>query len=772
MSRVRVAVTLRGAVQGVGMRPWLYRRATALALAGWAANGADGVALELEGDERAVTRLLEELEHRPPAHARIARIECTPRAPLGEQGFSILTSLAGAGEADLPVDLATCADCLRELRNPRDRRHRYPFINCTQCGPRFSILERLPYDRARTVMRRFELCAACAAEYADPRDRRFHAEPVACPACGPQLMLRRGAESLATGEMALRQAIAALADGAIVAVKGIGGFHLLADARNEAAVATLRRRKGRAEKPFAVLFPDLAAVRAVCAVSATEAAQLSSAAAPIVLLRRADPRKAPPAERRASRAPVLAPSVAPGHPLVGALLPYAPVHHLLCEALSRPLVATSCNRSEEPIAFADDDPRPAQLADLVLGHDRPILRGLDDSVVRVIGDRPVVLRRARGLAPAAFASATDLPPGIVALGGYLKTTVAVTRRTGIVLGPHLGDLDSPSARAWHAQSAGELASLLGVGTRLGVGDRHPDYAAPERLDRHVPHHLAHVVACVADRGVPLPVLGVAFDGGGDGGDGTVWGGEFLEVGADGWRRVGSLRPFRLPGGEAAVREPRRAALGLLHAAFGEPVLARESLAPVAAFTRAERRVLGRMLARGVHSPLTSSVGRLFDAFAALAGVRQVMSYEGQAAVEFEALADSLAAPCTAPLPFALRERSGLLELDWQPALECALRHLARGGDAAVLARALHDGLAAAIVAVARTTALQRVALTGGCFQNACLTLAAEAALAAAGFVPLRHERVPPNDGGLALGQALWTAWREAVAVREETRACA
>jgi hydrogenase maturation protein HypF len=772
MSRIRVAVTLHGTVQGVGMRPWLHRRATALQLAGWAANAADGVALELEGRERDVARLLEELSRAPPAHARITRIERAPRTPVGEQGFSIRASIEGAGAADVPVDLATCADCLRELRDPCDRRYRYPFINCTQCGPRFSIIERLPYDRARTGMRGFALCTACRREYEDPGNRRFHAEPIACPDCGPRLALRRSAERLATGEAALQQAIAALRDGAIVAVKGVGGFHLLADAGQEAAVAALRTRKGRGEKPFAVLFPDLAAVRAVCAVSDLEAAQLASAAAPIVLLRRAGGEAARSAEGGASQRPVIAPSVAPGHALLGAMLPYSPIHHLLCDALARPLVATSCNRSDEPIAFADDDPRPAQLGDLVLDHDRPILRGIDDSVVRVIGDCAVVLRHARGLAPASFASAVPLPAGIVALGGHLKTALAVTRRADVVLGPHLGDLDSPAARARHAQAAAGLTALLGLDAAMRVGDLHPDYASSGRIDRRVQHHLAHVVACLADSGAPLPVLGVAFDGGGDGGDATVWGGEFLEVRADGWRRIGALRTFPLPGGEAAVREPRRAALGLLHASFGAAALECESLAPIAAFTRAERRVLGRMLERGLHSPRTSSVGRLFDALAALAGMRQVMSYEGQAAAEFEALAETAEADGMAPLPFALRERAGQLELDWQPALESALRQLRAGGDVAALALAFHEGLAAAIVAVARRVALRRVALTGGCFQNALLTVASARALTAAGFEPLRHERVPPNDGGLALGQALWTAWREADAVRERSRSCA
>lgn len=763
MSVVRVAMTLRGTVQGVGMRPWLHRQATELQLGGWAANSADGVALEVEGAASHVQRLLVALQHEPPAHARIAQIDQRAIAPLGERAFTIRASHAGRGETELPPDLATCADCLRELHDPRDRRHRYPFINCTQCGPRVTIVERLPYDRAYTSMRAFAPCAACRAEYDDPRDRRFHAEPIACPDCGPRLALRRGSERLATGEAALQLAVEALRRGAIVAVKGIGGFHLFADAGNETAVAMLRARKGRREKPFAVMFPDLQAVRAACRVSDVEAAQLRSAAAPIVLLRRA-------ADLDSGS---IAPAVAPGHWLLGALLPYAPVHHLLARELARPLVATSCNRSDEPLAFADDDPRPAQLGDLVLDHDRPILRGLDDSIVRLVAGRAVVLRRARGLAPTTLRSSEPLPAGIVALGGHLKTSVAVTRRSGVVLGPHLGDLDSPSARARHAQAAADLAKLLDVEPSLRVGDRHPDYATHVRVDVGVQHHLAHVVACVADNAAPLPVLGVAFDGGGDGGDGTVWGGEFLEVRANGWRRVATLRPFALPGGAVAVREPRRAGLGLLHAAYGAAALGMTWLPPVKSFTNAERRVLGAMLAHGIQSPLTSSVGRLFDAFAALTGVRQVMTYEGQAAAELEALAERERESADAPaLPFALRERRGLLEIDWQPALEAALQRRAAGAGASAIAHAFHAGLAATITAVARRSGLARVTLSGGCFQNALLTERTVAALTAAGLEPLWHERVPPNDGGLALGQALWSCWQMRATRAEARTPCA
>jgi hydrogenase maturation protein HypF len=748
VSAVRIAVTVRGTVQGVGFRPWLHRRACALGLGGWAANSGDGLTMEVEGTADAVARLVAEVRQSPPPHARVKDIETHDAAPRGERAFSIRPSLvASATTADVPTDLATCADCLEELRDPGNRRHRYPFINCTQCGPRFTIVERLPYDRDATSMRAFALCGACRAEYEDPRDRRFHAEPIACPDCGPSLALLEAGRVSHTREAAFAAAVAALRAGAIVAVKGIGGFHLMVDARDDAAVRRLRQRKGREEKPFAVMYPDVESVRAACSVSALEAELLTSAAAPIVLLRRAGD--------------ALAPSVAPGHPYLGVMLPYSPLHHLLLDALGFPLVATSGNLGGEPIAFDDADAasRLSDVADAVLGHDRPILRPVDDSIVRVVAGRGRVLRRARGLAPAPIDACRALPEGIVALGGHLKTTCAVTRGSAVVVSPHLGDLDSAAARAGHARAVDDLARLHGVVPRRRVRDLHADYASARVDAAAVQHHLAHVAACVVDAGVELPVLGVAFDGGGAGGDGTVWGGEFLHVDAGAWRRVAALRTFRLPGGETAVREPRRAALGLLYAAFGARAFEMTDVASVASFEPRERRIVATMLERGVNAPLTSSVGRLFDAFASLAGLRQRTGYEGQAAAELEWTAG--AAASVSPYRFDLCECLPVWRVDWQPALDAALADLAAGADTAAIARAFHDGLADAVVTVARRAGLVRVALTGGCFQNVRLTESTAAALEAAGFEPVLHQRIPPNDGGLALGQAMWAAWSEA-----------
>jgi hydrogenase maturation protein HypF len=501
------------------------------------------------------------------------------------------------------------------------------------------------------------------------------------------------------------------------------------------------------------MFPSLAAVFESCRVSSVEAELLTEAGRPIVLLRRVGG--------------AIATAVAPGNPWLGALLPYAPLHHLLLHELGFPVVATSGNLSDEPIVFDEREAlvRLAGFADLFLVNDRPIVRPIDDSVARVVCGRELMLRRARGYAPTAIAI-DGAASGIVALGGHLKTTIAMTTPGRIVLSQHIGDLDSAGARASHAGAMADMLGLHAVQARLVVRDLHPDYASSQVTEAMaipavaVQHHVAHVAACVAEHGVALPVLGVAWDGAGYGTDGTLWGGEFLRLADGGWRRVAHLRPFCLPGGEVAAREPRRAALGLLYEAFGEDAFAMTELAPLADFAPAERAVLRTMLARGINAPRTSSVGRLFDAFAALSGLRQRASYEGQAAAELEGAAEGHASG--QGYPFALCEPLDAADmvLDWQPALQAALADLRAGAVPGAVSAALHAGLAAAIVLVAARIGERRVILTGGCFQNARLTEAAVAALRAQGFDPIWHRRVPPNDGGLALGQAAWAAWAE------------
>jgi hydrogenase maturation protein HypF len=752
----RLQILVRGTVQGVGFRPFVHRRAAALGLTGWVRNCAEGLMLEAEGERRRIAELLDALRTAPPANAVVVAVEVSEIAARGDAEFAILPSDADGARTAAPApDYATCPDCLAELFDPSDRRRLYPFINCTQCGPRYSIVEDLPYDRERTSMRRFKMCPACQAEYDDPRDRRFHAEPNACPECGPRLALWEptGREA-ARDHDALLTAAAALRDGKIVAVKGIGGFHLMADARDDLAVRRLRARKRREDKPFAVMFPALPDVTANCRVSAEEQALLTGPARPIVLLRRTGS--------------CVAPAVAPGNPWLGAMLPYSPLHHLLMREFGAPLVATSGNAADEPIVIDEHEAlrRLAGIADLFLVHDRPIVRPVEDSLMRVVCGRELMLRRARGFAPAPIAIA-GAPVGILALGGHLKTTVALTHAGGAALSQHIGDLETAEARGAHAGTVSDLTRLYGARPRLVVRDLHPDYATSRAAEAlglptlSVQHHLAHVAACMAEQGVAPPVLGVAWDGAGFGPNGTLWGGEFLLVTETGWRRVAHLRAFRLPGGDAAAREPRRAALGLLYEAFGEAALAMTDLAPVAAFTAAERDVLGVMLARGINAPFASSMGRLFDAFAALCGLRQRASYEGQAAAEFEWAAEGFTSGRCYEFPLCGAEGAGgAIVLDWRPALDAALADLRGGAPPGSVSEALHNGLAKAIVAVAGRTGERRVALTGGCFQNARLAEAATCALRAAGYEPIWHQSVPPNDGGLALGQAAWAAWSE------------
>jgi hydrogenase maturation protein HypF len=748
----RVRIEVRGAVQGVGFRPFVYQCATKLGLSGWVENTTFGVRLEAEGEE--VAALIRMIEKTPPLNASVVSVDVEELEPRGEDTFIIRESASqGARIAQILPDLATCPDCLAELFDPEDRRYLYPFINCTHCGPRYSIVEDVPYDRARTSMRHFPMCPACRAEYEDPLNRRFHAEPNACPDCGPRLSLwDEGGAALARDHEALLAAAEAIRAGKIVAAKGIGGFHLIVDARNGGAVNRLRVRKQRAEKPFAVMFASLAEIERECEVSPEERALLGGPAVPIVLVRK--------------KVGSVAACVAPNNPRLGAMLAYAPLHHLLLAELGFPIVATSGNLSDEPICTDEAEAleRLKGIADLFLVHDRMIVRPIDDSVARVVSGREQMLRRARGYAPAPI-RVDGLAPGILALGGHMKTTVAVTLDDSVLLSQHLGDLETVAAREAHHRAVDDMMKLRGLKPRLVVRDLHPDYATSRMAAgmglpvAAVQHHLAHVVACMAENGIAPPVLGVAWDGTGYGPDGTIWGGEFLLVSGEGWRRVAHLREFPLPGAELAVREPRRAAIGLLYEAFGDDAFAMNELAPVAAFSPAERKVMQTMLRQRVNAPRTSSVGRLFDAFAALAGLRQVTSYEGQTAMEFEWAASEAGRLYEFPLAASPAKDVSFM-LDWKPALDSLLRDRADGVPLGAISSAFHAGLAAALVAAAQRIGERRVVLTGGCFQNARLSEMAVSGLRAAGHEAIWHRAVPPNDGSIALGQAVWASWSE------------
>jgi hydrogenase maturation protein HypF len=752
---VRVLAEVRGTVQGVGFRPFAYRLAVGLGVTGWVMNSPGGAVLEVEGPPATVDEFLRRLRRDCTPPCRIDTIQHTFAAPAGYPSFEIRVSgRDGTRSVCVPPDLATCAACLRELFDPADRRYRYPFTNCTACGPRFTIVESLPYDRARTTLHRFTMCARCQAEYEDPGDRRFHAEPIACPDCGPHLELWDVAgRVVVAGGDALRLAADEIRRGRMVAVKGIGGFQLLCDARDAAAVAELRQRKGREEKPFAVMAPDLAAAADRCEVSVAEKRLLISPESPIVLLR-----------RRGDGG--VAAAVAPGNPALGVMLPYTPLHHLLLADLRFPVVATSGNRSDEPICTDEREAqtRLAGIADVFLVHNRPIARPVDDSVVRVVLGRELVLRRARGYAPLPVAVREPLSP-VLATGAHLKSTVALSAGNGVCLSQHLGDPETTAALEAFRRAAADLPRLHGVRPAAVACDLHPDYPSTRHARAMglpvvaVQHHFAHVLACLADNGLSGPALGVAWDGTGHGSDGTAWGGEFLRVTDGGFERVAHLRTFRLPGGDRAAREPRRAALGVLHALFGADALTDHL--PHGAFADGELRVLRSALDRGVNAPVTSSAGRLFDAVVSLVGLRQVGTFEGQAAMELEWAAEGV--ETDEAYPFTL---DGPV-IEWGPAVRAVVADVARSAPVGGIAVRFHNMLIETVVAVARRVGERYVALTGGCFQNVYLLTRAVARLRAEGFEPLWHRHVPPNDGGIALGQVVAAAR----VLREESRGC-
>jgi hydrogenase maturation protein HypF len=790
---VRAHILIRGAVQGVGFRPFIYRLASELSVTGTVNNSAQGVIIEAEGTPDTLESFVLRIQRDRPPRAIIHSLECAYLTPLGYTDFEIQRSDAsGAKTALILPDIATCPDCLREMFDPANRRYLYPFTNCTNCGPRFSIIEALPYDRPNTTMQRFTMCEECRAEYENPLDRRFHAQPNACPACGPQLALwDQAGNVLAARHGALVRAAEAIRRGEIVAVKGLGGFHLIVEARNEDAIQRLRQRKHREEKPFAVMCSTLESVRALCEVSELEAELLSSVEAPIVLLR-----------RKAGDEVGVASAVAPGNPNLGVMLPYTPLHHLLMRELGFPIVATSGNLSDEPICTDEGEAliRLGQIADLFLVHDRPIARHADDSVVRIVAGHEQVVRRARGYAPLPIHLEKPLP-SIIAVGAHLKNTVAASVGTEVFVSQHIGDLDTVQTFDAFKKTLADFRRLYNLQPAAIACDLHPDYLSTQYARRlaedaslpliQVQHHYAHVLACMADNNLDGPVLGVSWDGTGHGLDGTVWGGEFLHVDDVTFSRAAHLRTFRLPGGDKAVKEPRRTALGLLYELFGDdlfnsPELA--ELAPVRAFTAAELASLRTMLAKGLNAPLTSSAGRLFDAVAALARIRQRIYFEGQAAMELEFALDGVKTDAyygfdlVASPPAPLRQNgeggrngnaalSGSLSLpaergsggevplviDWEPLVHGVLADVANKTPRGEISARFHNTLAEIVVAVAQRVGEARVVLTGGCFQNKYLAERTIDRLRRAGFEPYWHRQIPANDGGIAPGQIMAAA---------------
>lgn len=743
------AIHISGVVQGVGFRPFVYTLAQRMGITGWVRNTSAGVEIRADGPADTLAAFVDALRTQAPPLARIDTLTAVACPPDGFTAFDVLHS-AALPDAYQPIspDIALCDDCLRELRDPSDRRYRYPFINCTNCGPRFTIIADIPYDRPLTTMAGFDLCADCAAEYHDPANRRFHAQPVACPVCGPQVWLESGGQRL-TGDAALHAAADLLRDGRIVAIKGLGGFHLACDATRADAVAELRQRKGRVGKPFALMMPDLETIRRHCAVSEAEAALLRSTASPIVLLRRLGDTG-------------IAADVAPGQATIGVMLPYTPLHVLLFDDGLPPLVMTSGNRAEEPIVTANDEARArlAPLADAFLMHDRDIHIRTDDSVMRVFAGVELPIRRSRGYAPYPVHLPFDVKP-VLAVGGEIKNTFCVTRDAYAFMSHHIGDMENYETLQSFADGVAHFERLFRIRPVLIAHDLHPDYLATrwalERAAREslpvvaVQHHHAHIAACMAEHRHPgdRPLIGVCFDGTGYGTDGTIWGGEFLITDYVDFVRAAHLKPLPLPGGDAATRKPARIALAYLTACgLDAPQALLDALTP------AEKQVIQRQVASGLNTPLTSSMGRLFDAVSALLGICHATSYEGQAAIELEAAVD----------PVEIESGAYRFTLDDGPAIDPAgvlaqiLADLGAGVPAGRIAARFHQAVAALIADVCARLAsqhgLREVALSGGVFQNVTLLGRTLTLLRATGFDVLTHQLVPPNDGGLALGQAV------------------
>jgi hydrogenase maturation protein HypF len=745
VSRLRVRV--EGVVQGVGFRPFVHGLASELGLSGLVGNDTAGVFIEVEGLGEVLDRFVAALEDEAPPLAVIDRVATEVIAITRSRGFAIVASDPGGERQTLiSPDTATCDACLAELFDPGDRRSRHPFINCTNCGPRFTIIRDVPYDRPLTTMAGFAMCADCRREYEDPGDRRFHAQPVCCPACGPSLCLLDRAGAPISGDP-VAGAVGLLAAGRVVAVKGVGGYHLAVMAGSEPAVAALRSRKHREDRPFAVMVADLDAARALGAVGAAEARALTSPRRPIVLL------------QRTAGAPVAA-SVAPGNRSIGVMLPYSPLHHLLARDLLSAFVLTSGNVSDEPIAYRDEEalPRLRGIADAFLTHDRPIHMRTDDSVIRVIGGRESPLRRSRGFVPQPVSVAHAFPRPVLGCGAELKSTFCVAKGRRAFVSHHIGDLENYATLQSYIEGIEHFMRVFDVRPELIAHDLHPEYLSTkfaidlDGVDRvGVQHHHAHVASCLADNGEAGPAIGIAFDGLGFGTDGSMWGGEFLIADLTSFRRAGHLAPVAMPGGAMAIREPWRMAAAHLAAAYGDdppPGLAVIS-------EHADRwDAVSAMARTGTASPITTSVGRLFDAVASLIGVRDRINYEGQAAVELEQLADPAE---TSAYPVAI-EDGDPFQLATAGLVRAVVADLRAGVSPAVVAARFHNGLAdAAVIACRRVreaTGLEVVALSGGVFQNVLLTERLCAGLRAGGFRVLTHSRVPTNDGGISLGQAV------------------
>ncbi len=785
-SRERCRVTVRGIVQGVGFRPFIYGLAQRCQLSGHVRNDAAGVTIEVEGDPAAVSAFINAVRDEPPPLAMIERITTEP-VPLQHDKTFVIAATQGNvhKQAFVSPDVGLCTDCLQELFDPANRRYRYPFINCTNCGPRFTIIQEMPYDRVTTTMRRFPMCPDCRAEYTDPLDRRFHAQPNACPVCGPQVrFLQNAASPTVTGDKAIVEAQRVLKTGGIVAVKGLGGYHLACDATHVDAVTRLRARKYREDKPFALMATDIATIEIYCEINDDERALLTSRQSPIVLLRRRE--EAPPRDALYPSPGMIAEAVAPGISYLGWMLPYTPLHYLLLDTGNQGtpliLVMTSGNVSEEPIAYQDEDAfkQLSSIADAFLTHDRDIYMRCDDSVVRTTGapiegtgSKPMAgmpatvqfLRRSRGYAPQPIGMAWDFPQDLLAVGSHLKNTFCFGKGRYAFVGHHIGDLENLETLASFRDGIDHYTTLFDIAPQVIVHDLHPDYLAtryalesPIAHKIGVQHHHAHIAGVMAEHGLTDPVIGIAADGTGYGTDGAIWGGEVMVADLGSFERIMHLRYVPLPGGEQAIRQPWRMAAVYLQETFGDAFL--ELDIPFVQGVKGDDslhrrwRPLAQMIERRLNSPPTSSLGRLFDAVAALIGIRQEVRYEGQAAVELEMHATAYrGVPPARRYPFEMKDGT----LDVTPMIRAIVQDIQVGVPLSRIAYCFHASiammLAAACTQVREQTGIRTVVLSGGVFQNKLLLEQAIAPLKGLEFQVYINRRVPPNDGGISLGQA-------------------
>ncbi len=763
----RLHISIRGAVQGVGFRPFVYRLAKEMNLKGWVLNSSQGVLIEVEGESPEPDLFATRLVMEKPPLSYIQHMETSLLDPVGFKDFEIRESdESGSKTALVLPDIATCPECLSEIFDPINRRYLYPFTNCTNCGPRFSIIRSLPYDRLNTTMAGFEMCDECSREYHDPANRRFHAQPNACPNCGPHLELWDNAGRVTeTHHNALLQAAEAIREGKTVALKGIGGFQLLVDARNDDAVERLRTRKHREEKPFALMYPSLEFVKQACQVSEIEERLLLSPEAPIVLL-------------KSLTSTSVGGSIAPRNPYLGIMLPYSPLHHVLMRELSFPVVATSGNMTDEPICVDEHDAleRLRNIADLFLVHNRPIERQVDDSVSRIMAGRTQLVRRARGFAPLPIEMDLSTESTILAVGGHLKNAIALNSGRNIFISQHIGDLSAGEAYDAFRKVNLDFRKLYGLSPALIVHDNHPDYLSTQYAAKQseeklgVQHHLAHVAACMAENKLEGPVLGISWDGSGYGEDGTIWGGEFLLTDGLSYDRIATFRSFRLPGGDASIKEPRRTAVGVLYEILGDDLFETSGLNSISTFKASELIVIKKMLVTRLNSPLTTSAGRIFDAVSSIAGIRQTASFEGQAAMELEFAAEGV--KCEGTYQFnvmpGMNSEVGDREsdeanisgdryvphfiIDWETMIRNILEEVSSGVEIGIASAKFHNTLVRIILEVAKRAGKEKIVLTGGCFQNKYLTERTVEELRDKGFKPYWHQRVPTNDGGIALGQ--------------------